>query len=82
MVNPISHQFRILHITDIHYDDLYSVGSASQCNKFLCCQKENTVTSVYEDIAGYWGSWGKCDAPRNLVMDTFRHISQNPVNKR
>ncbi|KAK9693930.1 Calcineurin-like phosphoesterase [Popillia japonica] len=77
--NTISEPFRVLHITDIHYDEQYTVGSASKCNKFLCCQADNTVRSLYDDVAGYWGSWGKCDAPHNLITETFRHIQENPV---
>ncbi|KRT84324.1 Calcineurin-like phosphoesterase [Oryctes borbonicus] len=75
----VAKPFRVLHLTDIHYDELYTTGSASKCNKFLCCQGDNKVRSLYEDIAGYWGSWGKCDAPHNLVMETFKHIQENPV---
>ncbi|ELU16409.1 hypothetical protein CAPTEDRAFT_213629 [Capitella teleta] len=49
---------RVLHITDIHVDEFYSVGAATDCDMPLCCRR-----NYYgEGYAERWGSY-QCNIP-------------------
>lgn len=70
----------ILHITDIHYDQLYNEGSPNNC-KFgtdvgtLCCHKYNIPLNPFQP-AGKFGDF-YCDTPLNLIKGTFEWIKNN-----
>lgn len=60
---PNHHSFRMLHITDIHIDPLYAIGSDLDCDEPMCCRNSNNSTTG----AGYWGSKARCDIPPRTV---------------
>ncbi|XP_031341314.1 sphingomyelin phosphodiesterase-like isoform X1 [Photinus pyralis] len=63
---------KILHLTDIHYDPDYEIGSNANCNDMLCCQK-GTKPNTSADEAGYWGSY-PCDTPWHAVEDVLHQV--------
>ncbi|KAH6563095.1 hypothetical protein BASA50_004615 [Batrachochytrium salamandrivorans] len=74
LLNPISHDpsGRFLHLTDIHLDIQYKVGSAvsSGCHRF-------PTERDFSDLAGFYGAPGSnCDSPAALVNGTFHYIKE------
>ncbi|GAB6031400.1 hypothetical protein CHUAL_009180 [Chamberlinius hualienensis] len=74
---PIS-TFRILHISDTHWDKKYLEGSISNCNLFLCC-RENTSTASGESQTLYAGRYGEirnqCDIPKITLESMLRYAT-------
>ncbi len=62
---------KIMHISDLHPDFFYQVGSEAKCDEPICCRTGNSSASQLTVdttmAAGYWGSLAKCDLP----MQTF-----------
>lgn len=57
-----------LHLSDIHIDKDYMVGSLASCNEYLCCRENNGMPKhVWDKPAKKWGS-PLCDLP----VDTFQ----------
>jgi len=54
---------RALHVSDIHIDFEYTVGSLVNCNEYLCCHSDKFPKKAGDVAAGEWGSNGFCDLP-------------------
>ncbi len=70
---------KFLHITDIHYDPLYSTNSPTKCvlgsTGLGCCHKYDLP--LKNNIpASKWGDYN-CDSPFKLVDETLNWISNN-----
>jgi sphingomyelin phosphodiesterase len=67
-----------VHITDIHVDLQYEVGTNSTCSMPVCCRAQfGPGNSTHS--AGAWGDYA-CDPPQSLVESLFEHIaSLDPV---
>ncbi|XP_060532575.1 sphingomyelin phosphodiesterase-like isoform X2 [Cylas formicarius] len=68
--------FKVLHISDTHYDPEYVEGAIANCQEPLCCRPYSTAGKEPIIPAGKWGSYQKCDAPRVLIENTLRHIAE------
>ncbi|KAB0799307.1 hypothetical protein PPYR_07187 [Photinus pyralis] len=66
---------KVLHITDLHYDSRYEVGSNADCGLCVCCQK-GTVPSSESTAAGYWGDYRDCDVPWHSFLDLLTHVKE------
>lgn len=64
---------KILHISDIHLDPGYTVGSNANCDEPICCQP-GSVPEKEEDVAGYWGDYRGCDTSNWAFIDALNHI--------
>ncbi|XP_066248576.1 sphingomyelin phosphodiesterase-like isoform X2 [Euwallacea similis] len=72
--------FKVLQISDTHYDLDYAEGAVANCEEPLCCRNYSTPRAD-EDLvpAGRWGSYEKCDAPRAMLQNMFDFIAlQHP----
>jgi sphingomyelin phosphodiesterase len=58
---------KVAHISDVHIDPYYLVGSNVACGNFLCCRKESGSPSNSNDAAMQWGSAFNCDMPINAA---------------
>ncbi|KAH8398700.1 hypothetical protein KR215_011862, partial [Drosophila sulfurigaster] len=67
----------VLHLTDIHYDPEYAVGSLAECDEPMCCRGEVVTTSVG---AGYWSDYRNCDTPKHLILNAFQQMSQHKID--
>lgn len=86
---------RVLHLSDIHIDRNYAVGSEADCtdgeglDKFgtyaLCCrnypptQRERELKAVKQP-AGKWGSAWTCDIPWRTFESVLKHINKTEKN--
>ncbi|CAD5229144.1 unnamed protein product [Bursaphelenchus okinawaensis] len=66
---------KVLHITDIHVDLDYAVGTESDCGEPQCCRWPKQRVDKIKKPAGYWGSVGNCDIPLWTVEDMLRSAS-------
>ncbi|XP_059155897.1 sphingomyelin phosphodiesterase-like [Physella acuta] len=68
---------RVLHLTDIHYDSEYQVGSNADCGEPLCCRRSSGPSG--KPGAGAWkfGDYRKCDTPLWTLEDMFSTLAQD-----
>ncbi|KAI6652711.1 Sphingomyelin phosphodiesterase-like [Oopsacas minuta] len=64
-------QTRILHITDIHYDAMYTEGLSIDCGEPLCCRPPNKPNATYG--AHKWGEF-KCDLSTILLHNFMQKV--------
>ena len=57
-------KWRMLQVTDLHYDLYYKEGAAATCNKPMCCR--DLPTKGETELAGKFGYVGDCDINENL----------------
>lgn len=69
----------ILHISDIHYDASYSIGSPGNCLTesygLRCCRKDSIPKNPWHP-ASIYGELN-CDSPFQLANKTFKYITNN-----
>ena len=56
-------KFTIAHLSDIHINPHYAVGSNAFCDESNCCQSINGFPSNESQQAQYWGTVASCDIP-------------------
>lgn len=69
---------RIAHITDIHYDPLYTPGLDTDCGEPICCRPPDGPAPAGNGtrVAGRYGDYN-CDTPitvMNLLMETLKEL--------
>lgn len=67
--------FKVLHISDTHFDPYYQEGSNADCKEPLCCRLTNGPAPNPAAAAGRWGDYRKCDTPKRTVDNMLTHIS-------
>lgn len=67
--------FKVLHISDTHYDPYYEEGTNADCNEPLCCRGTSGPPLSPQTRAGRWGDYRKCDTPKRTVDHMLQHIS-------
>lgn len=66
--------FKVLQVTDTHYDPLYAEGSNAVCKEPLCCRDKSQIVLKNSDGAGKWGDYRNCDPPKAMIDNMFDHI--------
>lgn len=67
--------FKVLHLSDTHYDPWYQEGSNADCNEPLCCRLTSGRPASPGAGAGKWGDYRKCDTPKRTIDHMMQHIS-------
>ncbi|XP_063219326.1 sphingomyelin phosphodiesterase isoform X2 [Bacillus rossius redtenbacheri] len=73
--SPGAPTFKVLHLSDTHFDPYYHEGSNANCKEPLCCRLTNGPARTSHDAAGRWGDYRKCDTPKRTVDHMLQHIS-------
>ena len=47
---------KAVHISDVHLDLKYKVGTKAKCDSLLCCREESGIAEPGEPVAGEWGT--------------------------
>lgn len=84
---------KILHMSDIHLDPRFLVGSEAKCTSGQCCRADSFNSSRVDgppttphtflnsssivEKAQYWGNY-LCDSPYSIVMSAFEAVK--PLN--
>jgi sphingomyelin phosphodiesterase len=66
--------FKVLHLSDTHFDPYYHEGSNADCNEPLCCRLTNGPPATPAAAAGRWGDYRKCDTPKRTIDSMLQHI--------
>ncbi|CAG0912347.1 unnamed protein product [Notodromas monacha] len=69
--------FKVIHISDTHYDPDYQAGSNAVCGRPLCCRSSNGSPVRSSEGAGKWGDYRDCDTPKILLENLLSHIAAN-----
>lgn len=64
--------FRIMQVSDVHFDSLYVPGSNDNCDAPMCCRSGSGNASA-------WGAY-KCDLTQPMLDAFFQAIQQTPVD--
>jgi len=81
MLQPGAPTFKVLHLSDTHFDPYYQEGTNADCKEPLCCRLTNGPALSAQTAAGRWGDYRKCDTPRRTVDHMLQHISStHPVS--
>ncbi|XP_067010810.2 sphingomyelin phosphodiesterase [Anabrus simplex] len=72
---PGAPAFKVLHLSDTHFDPYYQEGTNADCNEPLCCRLTNGPALSPKTAAGRWGDYRKCDTPKRTVDNMLQHIS-------
>lgn len=57
-------KYRILHLSDTHYEPLYEEGTPTICDHPLCCRPYGDPVGPDTPLAGHYGAEsGDCDPP-------------------
>lgn len=67
--------FKVLQISDLHFDPYYEEGTNAKCNEPLCCRRTEQPVKNDADRAGRWGDYRSCDTPKRTIDHMFEHIS-------
>lgn len=81
MFQPGAPTFKVLHLSDTHFDPYYQEGTNADCKEPLCCRLTNGPALSPQTAAGRWGDYRKCDTPKRTVDHMLQHISStHPVS--
>ena len=65
--------FRAVHLTDLHMDMEYKIGTKAVCGEVLCCREEFGYPKEGEQAAGRWGEY-YCDTPVDVLDNALDYI--------
>ncbi|XP_050300058.1 sphingomyelin phosphodiesterase B-like [Anthonomus grandis grandis] len=65
-----SSTYKILHVTDVHMDILYTPNKVKTCSEPLCCQSDQSDGSD-GNSCGYWAEYGN-DVSEQLIDEMIR----------
>ncbi|KAI5120091.1 hypothetical protein M0805_001247 [Coniferiporia weirii] len=69
--------FQVVHLSDVHIDQDYTVGSEANCTKYICCRDfapdENERDII--DPALPYGNM-RCDSPMKLATSMLQAVSE------
>uniref|UniRef100_A0A914DSH6 Sphingomyelin phosphodiesterase n=1 Tax=Acrobeloides nanus TaxID=290746 RepID=A0A914DSH6_9BILA len=72
---------KVLHLSDLHIDMQYQIGSEANCTEPQCCRAPNNNHEFVQETdtitvpAQKWGTIGNCDLPYWTAEDMLQHIN-------
>uniref|UniRef100_A0A914DRP3 Sphingomyelin phosphodiesterase n=1 Tax=Acrobeloides nanus TaxID=290746 RepID=A0A914DRP3_9BILA len=78
--SPGKPTLKILHVSDLHVDSQYVIGTEASCSEPSCCRRANNTHDFISKInvpAGQWGTEGHCETPYWLLENMLQWISKN-----
>ncbi|KAI6173119.1 Sphingomyelin phosphodiesterase [Aphelenchoides besseyi] len=66
--------FKVIQLSDLHFDFEYQNGSEAQCGRPICCQGD--TTGDVKQRAGYWGTLASCDVPLRTIESLLSSIAR------
>ncbi|KAI6204931.1 Sphingomyelin phosphodiesterase [Aphelenchoides besseyi] len=66
--------FKVIQLSDLHFDFEYQNGSEAQCGQPICCQGD--TTGDVKQRAGYWGTLASCDVPLRTIESLLSSIAR------
>ncbi|KAK5745900.1 hypothetical protein LTR17_001029 [Elasticomyces elasticus] len=71
---------RVVHISDMHVDHSYTIGSSYNCSKSICCRPYNATFAAGSELASLYPAapYGEyyCDTPVGLEESQYAGINE------
>ena len=67
--------FQVVHLSDVHIDTQYVVGSDASCGKPICCRDFADSAATPAEPAGPFGA-STCDPPESLANTMLSAVKQ------
>lgn len=73
---PTGQRLKVLHLSDLHIDPRYSIGSESNCSAYLCCRVQSYNPASMDKITAPAARYGSyyCDAPYPLILAALQAV--------
>ncbi|KZV71062.1 sphingomyelin phosphodiesterase [Peniophora sp. CONT] len=71
--------FQVVHLSDVHIDTQYVVGSDASCNKPICCRDFADSAATPVEPAGPFGA-STCDSPETLANSMLSAVKTLGAN--
>ncbi|KAK3927643.1 Sphingomyelin phosphodiesterase [Frankliniella fusca] len=78
---PKAEPYRILQISDYHWDTTYNPEGTIHCGEPTCCRRNQGAAKRPEDRAGKWGNYRACDIPWQTVEEFIKHTQESYLSK-
>lgn len=75
-VNPSAPTFKVLQLTDLHFDPYFVPGSRTDCGEPVCCRSVHGPAQSLATMAGIWGEYTDCDTPFFTIENALQRVSQ------
>ena len=72
--DTVTHKTKVLHLSDLHVQLNYTVGSPSTCSYPICCTSD-LAKNAHSPPARYWGEYA-CDLPPWTLEASLASIAQ------
>ena len=72
--DTVTHKTKVLHLSDLHVQLNYTVGSPSTCSSPICCTSD-LAKNAHSPPARYWGEYA-CDLPPWTLEASLASIAQ------
>ena len=69
--------YKVVHLTDLHFDMEYLEGANAECDLPVCCRASVGMANATSEPAGYWGTVGDCDIPTRTLEQFAKWTKQN-----
>ncbi|KAL1509127.1 hypothetical protein ABEB36_003915 [Hypothenemus hampei] len=70
---------RVLHLTDMHVDPMYTSNKTTKCKEPLCCQSDQDDAGDGTESCGYWAQYAN-DVSENLSNEVIRFANTFEVD--
>lgn len=68
--------YKIVHLTDLHFDPEYTQGNNAECTEPMCCRRDQGLPEPGVAGAGKWGDYRYCDLPWDTVEKSIQGIAR------
>ena len=75
-LNPAAETFKVLQITDLHFDPYFVPGSRTDCGEPVCCRSQHAPAHSLSTMAGIWGAYTDCDTPFFTLENALQRVSE------
>ncbi|CAH0560165.1 unnamed protein product [Brassicogethes aeneus] len=72
-----SGNFNILHLSDFHYDPMYTPGKNVACEDPLCCQVDSDDPKNSSSACGYWTEYKNADIPWHTLEELLKQVQNH-----
>ena len=66
---------KVLHLSDVHLDLSYQIGTTTDCGLPMCCMNSTEMADDASKAAGYWGAY-YCDSPVWMFENMLSQIQE------
>ena len=73
---PVAATFKVLQLTDLHFDPYFVPGARTDCGEPVCCRSTHGPALSLATMAGLWGEYTDCDTPFFTIENALQRMGQ------